>query len=118
MTIYPAKNVPGFVYTLVVADEVMKILSFETHEEAIEALYTDMVSFMIERHIIPNLISFEPSKFKGILNGTDPDGYLDIFGGLYVESSGRQEYYPDTHIYKDHFKIVDETTFILGEIMD
>ena len=113
MTMYPAKNIPGFVYTLVVDDEVMKILSFETREEAIEALYTDMVSFMIERHIIPNLISFDPSKFKGILNGTDPDGYLDIVGGLYVD-----EYYPDTNIYEDHFKIVDDTTFILGEIMD
>ena len=116
MTIYPAKNIPGFVYTLIVGDEVMKILSFKTHEEAIEALYTDMVAFMIERHIIPNLISFDPSKFKGILNGTDPDGYLDIYGGLY--SNNLDEYYPDTNIYKDHFKIVDETTFILGEIMD
>lgn len=115
MTMYPAKNVPGFVYTLVVDDEVMKILSFKTHEEAIEALYTDMVAFMIERHVTPYLISYEPSKFKGILNGTDPDGYLDIIGGLY--SDNLDIYCPDTYIYEDHFKIVDDTTFILGEIM-
>lgn len=107
MTVYPVKNVPGFVYTLVVDDKVMKILSFKTHKEAIEALYTNMVSFMIERHVIPNLISFEPSKFKGILNGTDPDGYLDIIGRPY----------PDMYIYEDHFKIVDRDTFIRGEIM-